>query len=741
MNDQDSGRDGLFELATALNDGDFTPEQAGRLRELLTAHGNLLPVFVRTLLLQALLYRDAGGLHQGMAEAEAGTLRQVVAADEDRVSCEADGLALSAREAPPMLSRTVGDKTPGRSAVKWRSRLDRWSWATALAFVVVIVLYAGWRVMTVNRGNVLNQRPGIAGASGPKVPQERPGIAATSRANTEKERPSVASWTASDDCRLLTPKDGAAGGSLRPGQRLALASGSAKIRFDSGAEVKLSGSADIEINSANKCSLSIGQLSARAESLQSHGFTVVLRTAKIVDVGTGFDIVAWADGHSQVHVSEGAVEVHMANAQKVHRLQAGQDMEIEPGSPGVTARIESGNGTPAFKFPTIEPPSDQDYVDALQGHATLRVVQGSLDIKSGPVTVLNDGHAQHNADSPQESLFFAKETSGRILMDLGKAVSVSKVNTYSWQKNRAGQQYVLYGATGPAAPPTKGDLSACGWRLVARVNTDKDLGLPRDVDSPVQQGVSITAAGDPIGRYRYLLWELQPAPPEHKPVGDNVCYGEFDVYTGPEAGNPSIEITSVPTDPPNENLCLEAMHGTVSGGNNLEQKVVIYALGGNTWWVQPYDIMRDAKFGEDGKWETNTHGGTEFAALLVKSSYQPQAKLDALPEIGGDVLAMAKKKPEIGTKVWVADAAEAGKLVIVKAVYGGFDSGPSADVTEKVKGMVKDGRLSVEVNPANLGDPAPGIGKKLIVDYTFGGRARSKTVFDNQTLTISKTGE
>ena len=191
------------------------------------------------------------------------------------------------------------------------------------------------------------------------------------RSSLPDERPVVAHWTASDDCRLARPVDASPGGSLKAGQRLELASGSAKVRFDCGAEVKLSGSAIFEIDSAKTCSLSLGRLTARAESPQAHGFTVALPTASVVDVGTGFDIVARADGHSRIHVAEGAVEVRMASAQTAYRLEAGQDMEIEPGNPAVTARIEPGDGTPAFHFPTIEPPSDKDYADASQGRADI----------------------------------------------------------------------------------------------------------------------------------------------------------------------------------------------------------------------------------------------------------------------------------------------------------------------------------------------------------------------------------
>ena len=93
-------------------------------------------------------------------------------------------------------------------------------------------------------------------------------------------------------------------------------------------------------------------------------------------------------------------------------------------------------------------------------------------------------------------------------------------------------------------------------------------------------------------------------------------------------------------------MCDKPIRGTVAGGNNQEQKVVIYALSGDAWWVQPLATTPNIKFGADGKWESQTHGGTEFVALLVKSSYQPQAWSKALPEVGGEVLAIAKKKPE-----------------------------------------------------------------------------------------------
>jgi hypothetical protein len=109
----------------------------------------------------------------------------------------------------------------------------------------------------------------------------------------------------------------------------------------------------------------------------------------------------------------------------------------------------------------------------------------------------------------------------------------------------------------------------------------------------------------------------------------------------------SITITSVPTDPPGENMASEPIKGTTSGCNPNEHKVVIYARGGPTWYVQPYVASPPTDIGADGKWESETHGGTDFAALVVKSSYEAKATLGTIPAVDGNIiLAKATKKPE-----------------------------------------------------------------------------------------------
>jgi hypothetical protein len=79
----------------------------------------------------------------------------------------------------------------------------------------------------------------------------------------------------------------------------------------------------------------------------------------------------------------------------------------------------------------------------------------------------------------------------------------------------------------------------------------------------------------------------------------------------------------------------------------------------------------------------------------------------------------------------------AGKLIIVKAEYGNLPDGKAADVSEKVKSMIKDNSLNVEVSDHNFGASSDKAAKKLKVSYTIDGIYRSKTVDEGETLDIS----
>ncbi len=336
------------------------------------------------------------------------------------------------------------------------------------------------------------------------------------------------------------------GSELCSGQTLELAAGEAEIAFRCGAIVWLRGRSVLQIESGKSARLLVGRVTARAETEQSHGFTLHTPTNSLVDMGTEFHVQTAADGHSEIHVTAGAIEIRSVKDKAEHRLAAGQTAQVEPGDAGIFAVIESGDRTPAFRFPTIESPSNRDYADASQHHATIRVAEGWLDFKSGPIELLLDGKGQTQPDSPHESAFFGNDVKGKILLDLGKTVRVKKINTYSWHRfqdvppehdradSRATQRYNLYGTAADSPPPSQGDPAARGWTLISRVNTDDYFVVPPVKNRPAQQAVSIMGANGEVGRYRFLLWEVRPTHVSpHAQRGEereNTFFGEFDVY-------------------------------------------------------------------------------------------------------------------------------------------------------------------------------------------------------------------
>src|SRR6202035_4825570 len=91
---------------------------------------------------------------------------------------------------------------------------------------------------------------------------------------------------------------------------------------------------------------------------------------------------------------------------------------------------------------------------------------------------------------------------------------------------------------------------------------------------------------------------------------------------------PSVSISEVPCAGSGDSLKTEGIGGEVTGLDSKrlkEYRVVVYALSSNgTWYVQPTADHPLTSIGStDGpaKWETETHPGTRYAAVLVKVAY------------------------------------------------------------------------------------------------------------------------
>lgn len=356
--------------------------------------------------------------------------------------------------------------------------------------------------------------------------------------------PIVATFGELRDARWVAPgSDVRPGDALRAGQRLELSAGSAELRFASGAVATLLGPCTLEPTSGNGAFLALGHIKVRADSVAAKGFTVTTRTARLVDVGTEFVAAVAPDGQSRVDVTEGEVHVMLDGVVAPQRVREGDALTVEAGNAQVLVRIERGDGTADFHFPTIASPSGRDAADRSAGRASIRVARGDLHvtapIPTGPAELLLDGRGQTTADSPAESVFFGNNSSGALLLDLGRPLSISRINTYSWHRNRtdnrvrAVQKFTLFGATGDTPPAVDAPPSETGWQPIARVDSDDFFRVMHPLDRPAQQACSITGAQGAIGRYRYLLWLVEPTRSPNPVFFNNTFYAEFDVFGEP----------------------------------------------------------------------------------------------------------------------------------------------------------------------------------------------------------------
>lgn len=102
---------------------------------------------------------------------------------------------------------------------------------------------------------------------------------------------------------------------------------------------------------------------------------------------------------------------------------------------------------------------------------------------------------------------------------------------------------------------------------------------------------------------------------------------------------PAIEFTVVPEAAPGGAARMEAIAG-IAKGAKPGQRIVLFAKSG-TWWVQPFSTKPFTEIRDDYTWKSSTHMGTEYAALLVDTTYTPPKTTDILPRHGNGVIAVA----------------------------------------------------------------------------------------------------
>lgn len=103
---------------------------------------------------------------------------------------------------------------------------------------------------------------------------------------------------------------------------------------------------------------------------------------------------------------------------------------------------------------------------------------------------------------------------------------------------------------------------------------------------------------------------------------------------------PKISFTQVPQWSQGDENLQDVMEGTASGARP-GQRLVIYSKSGGLWWVQPLSTSPFTTIPPDHVWRSEVHLGTDYAVLLVDSSYDPAPVLAQLPSRGQGVVAVA----------------------------------------------------------------------------------------------------
>jgi hypothetical protein len=181
---------------------------------------------------------------------------------------------------------------------------------------------------------------------------------------------------------------------------------------------------------------------------------------------------------------------------------------------------------PEFRFKSVPSPSRNDAATS----ARVMIVDGEADPNGAGVAALTDGLLPNSDDQPRRNFFVTAGSGGaRVLMDLGHAIEIAQINSYSWHPSaRAPQLYRVWASDGSdpkfnAQPKANIDPRTCGWKIVATVDTrssdeSKDVG---------QFGVSVTDASGSLGKLRYLLFDCYVT--EVADDFGNTFYSEIDV--------------------------------------------------------------------------------------------------------------------------------------------------------------------------------------------------------------------
>ena len=173
--------------------------------------------------------------------------------------------------------------------------------------------------------------------------------------NSEVPPPFLAQVNEIRDCRWTAGSIQITSGSakLTEGQTLELNAGLAEIVYENGAKVLLEGPVKFAVQEVNAGFLRSGKLTATANSVSSHGFTIYTPAARFSDLGTEFGVSVDREGRAAAAVFVGQVnaEAKLADGSWTKPLALWQGEGAVCEKAGFTRQVAARS-----EFPSLQPP-------------------------------------------------------------------------------------------------------------------------------------------------------------------------------------------------------------------------------------------------------------------------------------------------------------------------------------------------------------------------------------------------
>ena len=124
-----------------------------------------------------------------------------------------------------------------------------------------------------------------------------------------------------------------------------------------------------------------------------------------------------------------------------------------------------------------------------------------------------------------------------------------------------------------------------------------------------------------------------------------VCLALAGCRTPSTTAPPTVVFSKVPaTGQPAQGQDVPDQTGAIEGyatGIRPGERVVVYSKTDGRWGLQQPSGQPFTNIENNGRWQTSTIRGIEYAALLVDASYNPPELTEALPSVGRGVAAVA----------------------------------------------------------------------------------------------------